>query len=73
MSADPERDLGAGIAIEVDARTWDDDISIDLGDQAARQRDGFRYLKTNDDDTVTHYMGGKPVAELTNDEIDLTD
>ena len=71
--ADPERDLGAGIAIEVDARTWDDDISIDLGDQAARQRDGFRYLKTNDDDTVTHYMGGKPVAELTNDEIDLTD
>ncbi|MEM7275273.1 MAG: hypothetical protein AAF547_19510, partial [Actinomycetota bacterium] len=74
--AEPERALGAGIVIEVDPRTWDDDIDIDLGQLAARQRDGFRYLKTNDDDTVTHYRGGKPVVEdddLDLDEIDLTD
>ncbi len=76
--ADPDRDLGAGIAIEVDARTWDTDIDIDLGELASRQRDGFRYLKTNDDDSVTHYMGGKPIVESDDDlddldEIDLTD
>lgn len=73
--ADPGRDLGAGIAIEVDAKTWDADIDIDLGALAARQRDGFRYLRTNDDDTVTHYMGGKPIEELAADldEIDLTE
>lgn len=74
--ADPTRDLGPGIAIEVDQKSWDDDIKIELGAQAERQRDGFRYLKTNDDDTVTHYMGGKPVEEVDEDdfdEIDLTD
>lgn len=70
--ADPDRNLGAGIVIEVDPRSWDSDIDIDLGPLAARQRDGFRYLKTNDDDTVTHYMGGRPVAEAS-DEIDLTE
>ena len=71
--ADPERDLGPGIAIEVDARTWDTDIDIDLGLLADQQRDGFRYLMTNDDDTVTHYRGGKPIVDLDEDEIDLTD
>lgn len=73
--ADPDRDLGAGIAIEVDPKTWDADIDIDLGPLADRQRDGFRYLKTNDDDTVTHYMGGKPIGDYADefDEIDLTD
>ncbi|MEM7323933.1 MAG: hypothetical protein AAF531_12670 [Actinomycetota bacterium] len=74
--ADPSRDLGPGIGIEVDPKSWDDDVKIELGAQAARQRDGFRYLKTNDDDTVTHYLGGKPVQELDDDdldEIDLTD
>ena len=71
--ADPDRDLGAGIAIAVDPRTWDSEIDIDLGALADRQRDGFRYLKTNDDDSVTHYMGGKPVASDDDlDEIDLT-
>lgn len=71
---DPDRDLGAGIAIEVDPKTWDTDIDIELGDLATRMRHGFRYLKTNDDDSVTHYMGGKPVVELDDeDEIDLTD
>ncbi len=71
---DPDRELGAGIVIEVDTLTWDSDIDIDLGKLAPRMRDGFRYLKTNDDDTVTHYMGGKPIVELDeDDEIDLTD
>lgn len=70
---DPARDLGAGIVIEVDPKTWDTDIDIDLGYLASRMRDGFRYLKTNDDDTVIHYMGGKPIAELEEeDDIDLT-
>ncbi len=68
---DPERDLGGGLAIEVDPKTWDDAINIDLGKLARRQRDGFRYLKTNDDDTVVHYRGGRPVADV--DEIDLRD
>jgi hypothetical protein len=71
--ADPGRDLGPGIAIEVDSRTWDDDVDIDLGDLAAQQRDGFRYLLTNDDDSVTHYRGGKPIVDIDEDEIDLTD
>lgn len=73
--ADPERDLGPGIAIEVDPRTWDSDIDIPLGDLASTQRDGFRYLMTNDDDTVTHYRGGKPIVEGDDldDLIDLTD
>jgi hypothetical protein len=71
--ADPDRDLGPGIAIKVDARTWDADVDIDLGPLAVQQRDGFRYLMTNDDDTVTHYRGGKPIVDLDEDEIDLTD
>ncbi len=71
--ADPGRDLGPGIAIEVDARTWDAEVDIDLGQLADQQRDGFRYLMTNDDDTVTHYRGGKPIVDLDEDEIDLTD
>ena len=69
---DPKKDLGAGIVIAVDPRSWDSDIDIELGALASRQRDGFRYLKTNDDDTVTHYMGGRPVVKES-DEIDLTD
>jgi hypothetical protein len=70
---DPERELGAGIAIAVDPRTWESDVSIDLGNLASRMQDGFRYLMTNDDDTVTHYLGGKPIVDLAEDEIDLTD
>lgn len=66
--ADPDRDLGAGLAIEVDPTTWDDEVDIDLGTLAARQQDGFRYLVTNEDDTVTHYLGGRPVDD---EEIDL--
>ncbi len=71
--ADPDRQLGAGLAIEVDERTWDDELDIDLGHLAAQQRDGFRYLLTNDDDSVTHYRGGKPIVDLDEDEIDLTE
>ena len=71
--ADPERNLGPGIAIQVDTRTWDPDIDIDLGRLSAQQRDGFRYLMTNDDDTVTHYRGGKPIVDFDEDEFDLTD
>lgn len=72
--ADPDRDLGPGIVIQVDARTWDTEVDIDLGALAVRQRDGFRYLMTNDDDSVTHYRGGKPIADDEDeDEIDLTD
>lgn len=70
---DGDRDLGPGLALEVDARTWDDDIDIDLGALTDKQRDGFRYLMTNDDDSVTHYSGGRPVPEDDHDEIDLTE
>lgn len=69
--ADPGRHLGSGIAIKVDPSTWDEEVDIDLGCLAGRQRDGFRYLVTNDDDTVTHYLGGRPVSDY--DEIDLRD
>lgn len=68
---DPERDLGGGLAIEVDPKTWDDSTNIELGCLAERQRDGFRYLKTGDDGTVVHYMGGRPIEDY--DEIDLRD
>ena len=70
----PFQDLGPGLAIQVDARTWDDTVDIPLGAHAERQRHGFRYLKTNDDDTVTHYSGGRPVAEPSEydeDEVQL--
>ena len=69
--ADPDRALGGGIAIKVDPTSWDDSVQIDLGCLAERQRDGFRYLKTNDDDTVVHYLGGRPITDY--DEIDLRD
>jgi hypothetical protein len=56
-------DQGPGMALQVDPRTWDADIDIDLGSLAERQRRGYRYLKTNDDDTVTHYSGGRAVTD----------
>ncbi|MEM8924504.1 MAG: hypothetical protein AAGD35_13465 [Actinomycetota bacterium] len=58
----PYEDLGPGLAIQVDPRTWDS-LDIDLGVHAASQEHGYRYLKTNEDDTVTHYRGGRPVPE----------
>jgi hypothetical protein len=54
---------GPGMVIKVDPRTWDDSIDIDLGAHAQRQRHGYRYLRTNEDGTVTHYQGGRPIAE----------
>jgi len=56
-------DLGAGMALQVDPRTWDTTIDINLGQLAERQQSGYRYLLTNDDGTVTHYKGGRPVTE----------
>ena len=62
--------LGAGMAIEVDPSTWDKDIDIDLGSLAAQQNDGYRYLKSNSDGTVTHYRGNKPIPHLDIDDED---
>lgn len=64
-------DSGAGLAIQIDPTSWDTTIDIDLGIHAERQRHGYRYLKTNDDDTITHYRGGRPVAD--EDEFDDED
>ncbi len=49
------------MAIQVDPETWDAEISIPLGVLAIQQRNGYRYLESNDDGTVTHFKGGKPV------------
>lgn len=51
-----------GMMIEVDPATWNPDINIPLGELTEKQNTGYRYLATNDDDSVTHYMGGKPVV-----------
>lgn len=66
-------DQGPGLALQVDPKTWDTDIDIDLGVHAERQKHGYRYLLTNDDDTVTHYSGGRPMADTGEyaDEIQL--
>lgn len=50
------------MAIEVDPETWNTDIDVPLGRLADQQRTGYRYLETNDDDSVTHFMGGRPVV-----------
>lgn len=49
------------MAIQVDPTTWDDSISIPLGDLAIQQQNGYRYLESNEDGTVTHFKGGKPI------------
>jgi hypothetical protein len=65
-------DDGPGLALQVDPGSWDDSIDIPLGIHAERQRHGYRYLMTNDDGTVTHYRGGRPVSDfLDEDEDDL--
>jgi hypothetical protein len=56
-------DQGPGLALQVDPRTWDVTIDIGLGSLAERQRLGYRYLKTNEDSTITHYSGGRPVSD----------
>ncbi len=67
---DAYEDRGPGLAIQVDAKTWDSGIAIPLGVHAENQRHGYRYLMTNDDDSVTHYRGGRPIPEtgLADDE-----
>lgn len=50
------------MAIEVDPTTWDESVDVPLGRLAEQQRTGYRYLATNDDNSVTHYMGGRPVV-----------
>jgi hypothetical protein len=65
-------DHGPGLALLVDAGTWDTSIDIPLGVQAERQRHGYRYLKTDDDGAVVHYRGGRPIVDDDyDDEIDL--
>lgn len=54
-------DAANEMAIQVDPETWDGEISIPLGDLAIQQRNGYRYLASNDDGSVTHFKGGKPV------------
>lgn len=69
-TAGPFEDQGPGLVIQVDPRTWDDAIDIPLGVHAERQRHGYRYLLTNDDDTVTHYRGGRPIPDVDLDDDD---
>ena len=66
-------DQGPGLALQVDPRTWDAGINIDLGPLAERQQLGYRYLKSNEDGTVTHYSGGRPVKDTGEyvEELDL--
>ncbi len=60
----------SGMKLEVDVETWDSTIELPLGRLAAQQRTGYRYLWANDDGTVTHYMGGKPIVEIDDDADD---
>ncbi len=54
-------DLGAGMCLEVDPKTWDDSIDSELGVLAEMQAQGYRYLLAQDDAEIVHYSGGKPV------------
>lgn len=56
------------MALLVDPSTWDESVTIPLGDLAIQQRNGYRYLASHDDGTVTHYKGGKPVQLKDPDE-----
>ncbi|MFV0257821.1 MAG: hypothetical protein ACK5PP_05165 [Acidimicrobiales bacterium] len=60
---DAYEDLGAGMAIQVDPRSWDDEINVGLGSLADSQRHGYRYLMTHEDGSVTHYRGGRPLND----------
>jgi hypothetical protein len=65
-----ETDAGPGMVITVDPESWDASVDIPLGHLASRQIKGYRYLKTVDDGQVIHYSGGKPVADLLEDDED---
>jgi hypothetical protein len=66
----PYVDLGPGMALQIDPRTWDDTIDIPLGDLADQQEHGFRYLLADEDGTVVHYRGGRPVPDRVDDDLD---
>ncbi len=55
-------DVGPGPTIEIDPNTWES-TSIDLGDLAETQRQGYRYLITALDGTVTHLSAGDSIPD----------
>lgn len=55
-------DAGPGPTIEVDPDTWEA-TSIDLGELSESQRQGYRYLITAIDGTVTHLSASDPVPD----------
>ncbi len=57
-----------GMTLEVDPATWTSDLGIELGWLAVQQQTGYRYLATNEDGTVVHYKGGKPVVKPEEDD-----
>lgn len=65
--------LGAGMSLEVDPKTWDEDVVRDLGVLAESQSQGYRYLLADPETKdVVHYSGGKPV-DMTRFEEDEYD
>ena len=67
---DRDSEGDAGMVVAVDPATWDDSIDIELGWLAARQTQGYRYLQAQEDGSVVHYSGGKPVVEATEDDFE---
>ncbi|MFT7599646.1 MAG: hypothetical protein ACI8TP_002581 [Acidimicrobiales bacterium] len=63
-----EKDAGGGMVIIVDPESWDASIDIELGWLAERQTQGYRYLQAQEDGSVIHFSGGKPVEEAIDDE-----
>jgi hypothetical protein len=63
-------DNGPGLALQVDPSTWDTSINIELGIHAESQRHGYRYLRTNEDETITHFRGGRPIVDAYDDDED---
>lgn len=54
--------LGQGMCLEVDPKTWDEEIDVELGVLAEMQSQGYRYLLSHaETGEVVHYSGGKPV------------
>ena len=70
---DRDSEGDAGMVVAVDPATWDDSFEIELGWLAARQTQGYRYLQAQEDGSVIHYSGGKPVVEATEDDFDEDD
>ena len=57
-----DSDKGPGPTIEVDPNTWEP-TSIELGDRAESQRQGYRYLITCTDGTVIHLSASDRIPE----------